>query len=858
MISALMALPEAMRALPQWLLWRFKPRPGGGKPLKIPHYVSGQLRGWPNGRPRDGQPTAAQPQVAQGEALDRQALATFDQAVAKLGASAQWCGIGFAFLPGDGLVGVDIDHAVDPDTGEISDLCRSVVQMCGSYTERSVSGTGVHIICSGAPEAFKDDALGLEVYAQRQYFICTGQHWPGTPAEVRPMLPGVLAHLRCLVEESKARQAEAKVAQRAEAAATAPQATAPASSPTAPPAATGGDDFRRVNDAALAALHAWVPQLLPKARAWQAPDGWHGYRISSQELGRKLQEDLQFSPHGIMDFGEERGVSPIDCVMQWLPAARPKDALQWLATRLGMDLRRRSERPKPAAAALDERPEPPPEGDTPLSAKTRRRAPAQGEGAGPDDDDGDDAQPAKGRKRKLPREVWDEVHRLTARYALIYSTDTAWDRVDQKQVRIPALRLAWGKVPVNLWLASADRVMVRPEDIVFEPGEQVPEGQINSFTGLDLRPVPATAEEVSPMLTLLEHLCSESAPTDEGVAEVMHWVLCWQALPLQRIGAKMATALVFHGPQGTGKNLYWDAWRDIFGDHGVTVGQTEIEDKFNGWVSRKLAIIGDEVVSRQEMYHNKNRLKLVVTQHKKFPIRGMQQETRWESNHANVVFQSNESTPLALEDRDRRYLVVYTPLEADEALYESVRDFLRAGGLAKWMGYLQAYPLDGFHEHTKPLMTKAKEELIQASWRASVRFGHEWLGGYIDLPVRVCSAEQLYRAFRRWCDQAGEKWPPEQARFTAELNRWVKERVQRDPVTKRHEAPALVYKQVSLRAEVTQKRTTVRCWLPQGTGPLNGVTEGDWAWESVRTFEADLRRYCRRHGGDGADDGEGD
>ena len=116
------------------------------------------------------------------------------------------------------------------------------------------------------------------------------------------------------------------------------------------------------------------------------------------------------------------------------------------------------------------------------------------------------------------------------------------------------------------------------------------------------------------------------------------------------------------------------------GVYGITVSQTEIEDKFNGWVSRKLAIVGDEVVSRQEMYHNKNRLKLVVTQGTKFAIRGMMMETRWESNHANVVFLSNESMPLALEERDRRYMVVYTPLEADASLYQRVRAFLAAGG----------------------------------------------------------------------------------------------------------------------------------------------------------------------------------
>lgn len=448
------------------------------------------------------------------------------------------------------------------------------------------------------------------------------------------------------------------------------------------------------------------------------------------------------------------------------------------------------------------------------------------------------------RKRK---DLLAKVEHLTERFAFVYSTEGAWDRQTERLVKVKAMRLAFGNEPVAMWLARPSRCMVMPDDLVFEPGREVEPHQINMFTGLELEPVPAAAEDVAPMLALLRHLCSEAGTADD-VDELMHWILRWQALPLQRLGTKMQTAVVMHGAQGTGKNLYWDVWRDLFGVHGITVGQTELEDKFNGWISRKLAIIGDEVVSRQEMYHNKNRLKLVVTQEDKFPIRGMLMETRWESNHANVVFLSNESQPLALEERDRRYLVVYTPLEADAAVYEAVRNFKANGGLAKWLAYLQAYPLEDFGAHTKPLMTQAKSDLIELGWRAPERFAHEWLEEMIELPVRVCSSEQLYRAFRRWCDLTGERWPPAQALFTRQVERWVRERVARD-AQGRMEPPRLTYKQVALKPPPTAKltnRKTVRCWLPGDTGPLAGITEGEWAFESVQAFEQDLYRYCRQ------------
>lgn len=864
LVQRLQGMPQAMRDRPQWLLWKLVDKPGASKPAKVPFYVSGQLRGWPNGKPRDGKPTDAQPQVEQGHDLDRAALVPLADALRAFSRSPAWAGVGFAFLPGDGLVGVDIDGAIDPATGEVSELCAKLVEMCNSYTELSPSGKGVHIILAGECGKFKSDAIGLEVYAAGQYFTCTGRHWPASPLQVQPADPLVLAYMRELVDEARAVEKQA----RADRAAQLTAGQAPAAQPAAPTPASAprrhqapgqqGNDFARINALAYERLSRWVPRVLPAAVVWR-----DGYRITSKALGRDLQEDLKLTPDGIMDFGEERGMSPVDVVMAWQPGcATPLEALHWLADALGEPLQRAQRRPGPADA--DSGPPPPGEEapavgsvadgppDEPGTSNVVRlpgRASARARKAGAGGDDGgaggDGAAPGGSRRAKPPREVLQLVDALRQRFALVYSTETAWDCAELMLVKVQAMRLAFGRQAVNLWLEpSAQRRMVLPNDLVFEPGQQVRPPQINMWAGLDLEPVPCQPADVAPMLRLLRHLCSESGTPADDVDAVMHWVLCWMALPLQRPGAKMATAIVMHGAQGTGKNLFWDLWRDLFGVYGVTVGQTELEDKYNGWVSRKLAIIGDEVVSRQEMYHNKNRLKLVVTQEQKFPIRGMHMETRWESNHANVVFLSNESQPLALEERDRRYMVIYTPLEADAALYEAVRQFKAAGGAGKWLHYLLGYELGDFDQHTKPIMTRAKEDLIELGWKPPARFGHEWLNGFLDLKVQVCSAEQLYRVFRRWCDRSGARWPPDQAGFTSELKRWAAERVRRGPGGQFDE-PALVYKQFGLKMDQAAARKTVRCWVPHGCQALPGLTEGEWAASCVQAFETEVYRFCR-------------
>lgn len=881
-------MPPELAQRAQWLLWRLEAdadRPGSlTKPLKTPY--------WTVGRKRAGQ---------LGGAEDRRNLQPMEAALRAFthDKAGRWNGVGFAFLEGDGLIGIDLDWK---DTGEPSAEQQMIMDVATSFCEWSPSGVGVHIIVAGQCESFKHDDVGVEVYCGGRYFTCTGQRLASAPPDVRPIKPHALAYMQQVVQGAKDR---AKAARRAAAEPAAPAAAAPAPRPAPGPApsAAAGDDFRRVNAAALESIDRWVSEIFPAAR--DTPYGW---RVTSKDLGRNLQEDLQLSPDGIWDFGEEEGYSAIDCVLRWAPALAhtPKDAMLWLADRCGVQVQRRGPRAQPVGPAAA-----PPAPSSPAAApddgaaagadvwddaaadaaldgqalpgNARPVADAAGGGGGAGDPPApaaaaapeEDVPKPSGKKAKVyPPEFWDAIDRMLERYALVYGSNQVWDLELARFVEVPHLRLACGTTAVNFWLASTRRRMVYPEDLVFEPGADVPDGKINLFQGVKVAPVPCNEEDVAPMLRLLRHLCGSSvlvsglegddapeAGRADDVDAVMHWVLSWQAYPHQHLGAKMRTALIFHGSQGTGKNLFFDAWRDTFGELGKTVGQTELEEKYNaGWLSRTLAIVGDEVVSKAELYHNKNRLKMIVTQEHRFPIRAMHCDVRYETNHANVVFTSNEDLPLALEDRDRRYLVVYTPLEADPDLYDEVKRFLLGDGIGKWLHYLQNYELGDFDRHTKPLMTRAKQLLIEANWKPTQRFVAEWIGGYLDLPRRACSREQIFRAFRRWAENTGVKWTADQATFVREINRWANEQRVRDAGGKLG-PPPFEFRKVRMPSGVAQRevgeREFVQMLIHLPGGPTDGVAISDWSIECIREFGTPLNRYCGHTGRPSSDANDG-
>lgn len=865
-----------MRELPHWLLWKLTPpKTPGGKQGKLPYYVNGEPRGWPKGQPRDerGQvvrvdgkvlATPEHPNVEQGHELDRAALVPFDVAVEAFKRKPAYAGLGFAFLPGDGLIGVDIDGAIDPETGEMSQLCADVLAMCPSFTEVSVSGTGVHIILAGEVAPFKDDAIGLEVYCGHQFFTCSAQVL-GEPREVAPADPEALQTMREWVEQSKAQQQAAKDAARA--AKQPPPAPRPAP-PSGQPSgrASGKDDFRAVNDAALLHLGAWVTTLLPAAAPYRNAAGGEGYRITSKALGRALQEDLAVMSTGIQDFGTEEKLTAIDLVMRERGCSA-RDALHWLAPLVGVSLSKPTRQKPPGEASGSRRPEPPPEGD-------RRPSEAAGPAADDDDDEGEGDEdgadsPAtegeggggkKGKGKKVPPWKLDE---LFNDYAYQWGSDVVWCISRREAMTVSGLRHTYGTDAVKIWMNHANRRMVFKEQVVFEPGQDLGSDFINLYAGMPLEPLKG---DVGPMLELLRWLCGISEAPDMEANDIADWVLRWCATLVQQPGVKMKSALVFHGPHGTGKNLFFDVLRDLFGDYGVMVGQTEIEDKYNTWLSGKMLIVGDEVVSSGEMFHAKNRLKWIITQTTKIPIRAMHMDTRWESNHANLVFLSNEIMPLALEEGDRRFMVVYTPNKEQGDLYARVRAFLDDDGARKWLHFLQTIPLDDFDPGEVPPLTRAKQDLIELGYRASERFVHEWLGGYVDLPMAPCSSEQLFRVYRLWCDRAGERFVDNRSKFTSTVKTFASKRVELDEKGKEKPPPLTLRDFTGPHPDYPHepaRRKSWRIWLPRGCGPrdedvgkgLAWETYGHWAANVVRDFSKHIYAFSGRHR---PEDDEGD
>lgn len=336
------------------------------------------------------------------------------------------------------------------------------------------------------------------------------------------------------------------------------------------------------------------------------------------------------------------------------------------------------------------------------------------------------------------------------RYVYLYPSDTVWDKEKRMVVAIKDLKHAIA-ADYESWIKHPGRREIDIENLVFDPTQQVgTDTHINMFRGLPLEPIN-DPDKCETICYLIRQLCNMNP-------DVFDWLTRWLAYPLQHVGAKMDTAIMMHSDQqGSGKSLLFDGIvRKIYGEYGATLGQHQLESQYTDWRSNMLFGLFEEVLSRDQKYSHTGTIKHMITGEthrieKKF-VSGWE-----EANHMNAVFLSNEVQPFPIEETDRRMMVIWPENTLVEDMQEAIKNELAGDGIAAFYGWLLNLDLAGFDPHTKPMMTEAKERLIDFGRAGWDTFYREWERGALDVPYGTCLSSDLFKVYRSWCNLNHEK-----------------------------------------------------------------------------------------------------
>lgn len=374
-------------------------------------------------------------------------------------------------------------------------------------------------------------------------------------------------------------------------------------------------------------------------------------------------------------------------------------------------------------------------------------------------------------RKQVGEQTVKEHQNIFDQYWYIQGTKEVFNFKTGKRQPIETLRLEYPN-EFDVWNKSEHRRKVESDNIWFDPTYQKRpannENYINTFNDLAIKPF--TAHELgvsdkqfnehfllgmcSPIVELVRHLCGQDT-------HALDWVLNWLAIPLQKLGTKMDTALIVHGHiQGAGKSiLFGRIMRQIYSSYLLTLGQGQLDSQYNDWVEGKLFAVFEEVLSGKDRYASMGMIKQLITGdtvyiNKKF-VSGWTQD-----NFVNTVFLSNDIHPLYLDENDRRHVVLYPqaviPQDMLTAISQAIDDpsqqMIRA-----FYTYLTIKEIGDQNAHSGAIQTQAKQRLQKISMASWERFYHYWKDGELDVPYATCLTADLYDYYVFWCKKNGER-----------------------------------------------------------------------------------------------------
>lgn len=150
-------IPTALKAIPQWVLWKLEDR--NGKTTKTPYQAHGAL----------------------AKVNDPTTWTTYAKALAAYQAGG-FSGIGIVLTKETGIVGTDLDKCLNPDTGELESEAARIVSELPTYCEVSPSGRGLRLFGFGTLPQGGRRTGKVEMYTDGRYLTVTGNRFNGHDA----------------------------------------------------------------------------------------------------------------------------------------------------------------------------------------------------------------------------------------------------------------------------------------------------------------------------------------------------------------------------------------------------------------------------------------------------------------------------------------------------------------------------------------------------------------------------------------------------------------------------------------------------------------------------------------------------
>ena len=290
--------------------------------------------------------------------------------------------------------------------------------------------------------------------------------------------------------------------------------------------------------------------------------------------------------------------------------------------------------------------------------------------------------------------------------------------------------------------------------VVFLPGAVSPPDEFNLWRGFSFQPKKGDCS------LYLEHL-AENVCQDN--AENYRWLIQWMAYQVRHPGDVGQSAIVVKGKKGTGKNIFAEGFANLWGQHGIVLGDTHsVTTNFNSHLRDKCVVVADEAFFAADPKQATLLKPLITGSMITIEYKGVNKEQV--PNLLRLIIISNNEHVIPATPDERRYFVVTCGERhrRDSQYFGALLDQLNHGGYEALLYHLlHEVDLTGFDVHNPPMTDELQRQVelglrgMERVWFEILRTGA--LPGYERLPdgsVKLQAAD-----LAAWANKNGaDRW----------------------------------------------------------------------------------------------------
>ena len=307
----------------------------------------------------------------------------------------------------------------------------------------------------------------------------------------------------------------------------------------------------------------------------------------------------------------------------------------------------------------------------------------------------------------------------------------------------------------KVWLASKNRRQY--DSLCFDPSETLDTDKyFNVWRGF---PYEAGIGNCS---LYYEHMLNN---VSGGNKEYFEYLLDWMADGIQNPTKKAGVAIIIRGGQGTGKGVFINWYRKLFGQHGMYIkDMSHLVGKFNSHLKECLLLFADEIFVTGDKAHEGTLKSLISEDVHMIEHKG--KDAFAFPNYIRLMMSSNNRYVAPLDKDDRRYFIldIKDTHRKDYGYFERIKNQMtNENGLQQLMSDLLNRDLT--HKNVKDF--PATEAIIDNKI-ASFTTTQEWL---FDLLVtgQLPASERINTLYDMYCKSCGRK-PESKNQWSRELH----------------------------------------------------------------------------------------